>query len=255
MVTMTAADPEQPQPLSGQMVLWEDGDAPVDSALVGAAKVYVHTGKTTCRNEELAAEIVECVLLGVTERGVARRVGVSRNTVRATMELMESLGKLEPLKRRLSRKLGRLLELTTDEAMRMLEERRVPPNCIPIWYGVFSDKKGGLDQDAEMAGAPAKPALTPADLVAWRQRLVAWRESGADAQSAGAAAQVIDVQVSPPADPVLDPVGVRLPSPVAPGAPAPAAVLESSGDRAPAASGPVEDRGGGGLEAAGGPRS
>lgn len=240
------ATPDAATPISGQLVLWEDADLPADRAVVDAARVYFHNGKTTCRNEEQAAEIAELVLMGVSERAVARECRVSRNTVHAVMQLLEANGKLEPFKRRMSAKLGRLIEMTLDEAKRLLAERKVPANSIPIWVGVFSDKKGALDQDPEFGAAPARKVVTVEELVAHYAALR--RRSTADAQSAGGGAQVVEVQAEVVRDPVLDPAHAPLALPAVPVDAGLACPTRPAAVPVPTPPPPAVDRGGGGLQ-------
>jgi hypothetical protein len=131
-----------------QRPLFGDSQLPERSDLLGMVRGFQHTGKTTCKNEGLCWSICEDVLLGLSMRFIARKYCVSRNTIAAIVELMEKTGKMEPLKRRLSRKLGYAVELAVDNSIEMLEDKRVPANVLPVLAGIFFDKRALIDGDA-----------------------------------------------------------------------------------------------------------
>lgn len=95
-----------PLPESSALVEWATGQPELFSALeldveiVKAARVFLHTGKTTCRNEEAVAKIVAAASLGWSQRRIADQLGHSRATVGAVLERAAEAGKVEPLKDR-----------------------------------------------------------------------------------------------------------------------------------------------------------
>jgi transposase-like protein len=104
-----------------------DGTTPVDFGGLKAAReitegaVFAFTGKITSRNEQKAAGIALLRLSGVSKREIARRVGCSRNVIDAVIDKLEDLGKLEPLKDRLPRLLGRVAEDAAEAAREIID--------------------------------------------------------------------------------------------------------------------------------------
>lgn len=94
--------------------LFSDDFFPEQPALIEAAKSYEHTGTTASRDGERCAEIVEFLIVSGSARKTARKFHVGRNTLRGIVEVLERAGKLEPLKQRLTGKLGNLVEDTVD---------------------------------------------------------------------------------------------------------------------------------------------
>lgn len=142
---------------SEQPPLFSIFDLPTNPKLAGLAKdwepgKWKHTGAGLLSDEELCELVCTDILSGLSQRAVARKYGISRNSITPVMEELESRGKLEPLKRRLSRKLGIAFELSVETAIEMLEEGRVPANVIPVMGGVFADKKALIDGEPTSIG-------------------------------------------------------------------------------------------------------
>lgn len=110
-----------------------------------AAKRYVHTGKTTCRNEQLVADILEHYLQCNSLLAVARRFHVSPNTVKAVLGVFEAEGKLDGVKERLSGKLDTIAELAADTQIEMLNAGTVPAQVVGIMGAVAIDKRVMLE--------------------------------------------------------------------------------------------------------------
>lgn len=120
-----------------------------------------HTGKTLERREELRDLICTRLCEGMSIRAVSRAYGVGRNTVSKLVQRLEAAGKMEPYKKRVSAKLGALVEAGVDAFMEKLANDEVPVNVIPVAVGIFSDKKALLDGEATtIVGTTAKPELS-----------------------------------------------------------------------------------------------
>jgi transposase len=101
----------------------------------------------------------------MSERSVAAAFGVSRNTVSALVAEWEKLGKVEPLKQRLSRKLGLVVDLASDTIIERLRDGKIPDNVLPILFGIAFDKKSLLDGDPTVrVEERVELALSPTDL-------------------------------------------------------------------------------------------
>jgi hypothetical protein len=72
----------------------------VDVPVVRAARDFIHSGKTTTRQSELCALIIGATALGWSYRKIAAEYHVSRNTVKAVVQVAEKSGKVEPVRER-----------------------------------------------------------------------------------------------------------------------------------------------------------
>lgn len=84
--------------------------APV--AVVRAARSYAHTGKAITSDEARVGRIAVLAAGGWSVRSICRQTGESRNTVSAAVAELEKLGKLEPYREAVGR---RLAELVADQ--------------------------------------------------------------------------------------------------------------------------------------------
>jgi transposase-like protein len=178
-----------------------------------------HTGSTLERREELRAAICDRLCEGVSQRRIAREFGVSRNTLAKLIERLETAGKMEPHKKRMSRKLARVIEAGTEEFMTMLEEGRVPVNVLPVAVGIFSDKKALLDgEPTAIVTTTEKPAIQPADWDRWLESLP--RANGPiDSESTGNAQKTLQIPIISSYDTTRDTTTTPPDSTSAPAAP------------------------------------
>ncbi len=162
------AKPPEPA-ISTQPALFEPEQMPSQAQLLEGAKSYVHTGRTTCKDEERAEALVTAYIESHSLLSVARRFHVSPNTVKAVLEVFEAAGKLDDLKQRVARKLGTVAELCADASIEMLLAGKVPANVLPIMEGVAIEKKALLEGEATSRIEAA--VLAPVDLEAVRAYL------------------------------------------------------------------------------------
>lgn len=99
------------------------------------------SGAILGKDEELCEAIGIAVLRGVSDRKIARRYGVGRNSVQAIIRTLDRRGKLEPLKERLIRDLGEVAMMSMARMKEALEDDLVPPAALPIYAGVAIDKR------------------------------------------------------------------------------------------------------------------
>ncbi len=138
----------EPKPAEDQQPsLFSVLDLPTLPTLIEGAKQYIHTGKTTCKDEERAQAIAQAYLECGRILTVSRRFQISPNTVHAVIEVLERAGKLEGLKQRVCRSLGLLAEVSAERAIEMVADGKCPANVLPINVGVALDKKALLDGD------------------------------------------------------------------------------------------------------------
>ena len=177
---MAKAKPNQPAE-SSQPALFQPGQLPDAPGLMKAAHAHAHTGKTTCKDEELCEQMLSYYLSTGSLRAAAKRFQMSAHTISAVMQIYEASGKMAALKQRLSTKLGVSIELATDLLNEKLLDGSVQANVLPIVIGVGVEKKALLDGEAtsRVEAAPAAPAQLD-DLVSYLK-------------SQGVAAPAIDV--------------------------------------------------------------
>lgn len=109
------------------------------------AQAGKHTGTTLERRRALYDEICLRLAEGVSMRKISKTYGVSRNTLAGIQQRLVTSGKMEPYKKRVSAKLGAVVEMSADLLMERLESGDVPTNVLPIAMGVASDKKALID--------------------------------------------------------------------------------------------------------------
>lgn len=176
-------------------------DWPEQPALVEKVKDYCHSGRIATRDDARCEEIMRAVLTGESDRSVARRYQVARETIKAIRAEFEKAGKLRPLKERIVDELVSTAALALDNSIEMLEAKRVPPNVLPIMVGVYLDKAQGLMGLGEGKTA-AKEGGPPAE--EWLRRFEA-----ACKQLREERAQTIDVNSesveSSPKPPIIHP--------------------------------------------------
>jgi hypothetical protein len=112
--TVANACLELSEELASQPQLFDLEALPIDLEVTQAARRVANTGVATTRDEARALAIGACKLAGLTDAETARRLKCSRNTIAPVVEQLERSGKIPGLNSRLSSKLGRLAENTTD---------------------------------------------------------------------------------------------------------------------------------------------
>lgn len=143
-----------------------------------------HTGATLDRRAELRDAICLKLCEGVSIRSVCKEFGVGRNTVSKLVKRLEEAGRMEPYKKRVSAKLGQIVEAGTEEFLRKLDAGEVPVNVIPVAVGIFADKKALLDGEATtIVGTVVNPALTQDAYEKWFAALP--QANVVDAESTG----------------------------------------------------------------------
>ena len=106
------------------------------------------SGKIIERDKQLVEAILSAFAGGISQRRIAQAFKVSRNTVAALVDRATAAGKIEPIKKRLSGKLGRAIEAGIEQWIDAVEEGSISPSQIPVAVGIFSDKKALLDGEA-----------------------------------------------------------------------------------------------------------
>lgn len=119
---------------------------PVEIATVAAAKVFVHSGKITCRDEARAATIAVVYQQTGSKRRTAELCKCSRHTIDAVLAEMEAGGKLAPLKDRLPTLLATAAAEAAEWIREIIEERAISPEhaatlkALGVVAGIGADK-------------------------------------------------------------------------------------------------------------------
>ena len=160
-------------PLPGEMLTQPTFFAPepADVALCEAARVFLVTGKIVGKDAERAREVCERAIFGHSVRRIARDMCLGRESVKWILREADSAGKLGPLKQRMSRKAGAVIESCLDELQEKADAGTIPANVLPIVVGVLADKKGAWDGEQTTTGAPVAPLVTAESLRAMYEEL------------------------------------------------------------------------------------
>lgn len=170
-----------------QLFFQEVGEAAFFAGEASAdAKRYAqHTGTTVERRAEVVEAALTMVLQGMSQRRVARMLGLSRNTIAVLYRKWEQEGKLEPLKARLSARLGRAVEVGIEEWTEAAEAGLVPVQTLPVAVGIFTDKKLLLDGEVTVRIGHAKEEPSLEDVKRYIESLPGCSTSESDSDANG----------------------------------------------------------------------
>jgi len=150
-----------------QPMLWSEDQLPERPELVELVKQgFVHTGKNLVDgNEVLCAQVMEGFLRGVSGRQLARTHGISRNSISGIRTQMEARGMLEPLKKRIARQLGTIIEMGLEDFQDALSTGMLHPSQLPVPLGIFMTHKALVDGDPTVRVETGKPSELSVDQV------------------------------------------------------------------------------------------
>ncbi len=162
LVLAPVCDDSQPQP-----ELFSPDAYPVRPDLVQMVKgkSFLHTGAHLTKDEELCRGVCADLVLGASDRAIAKKWRISRNSIIGIEMAMRARGELEPLKQEISGLLGEVIVMGLRNYRDALAGGLINPAQIPIPMGVFIDKKGQLDGNVIPGTQLKAPELT-ADQVA-----------------------------------------------------------------------------------------
>ena len=100
-----------------------------------------YTGQRLLDDDRKCLRLVELMLMGCGTRKIAGVLHSSREAVRAARAALEAQGRILPLKERVVRLLGEVIELGAEQYEAALENDLVPVATIPIAVGIFCDKR------------------------------------------------------------------------------------------------------------------
>ena len=139
-------DPEEPDNLQPVLpVILDQADERLAAVFASTA---AFSGVLTERDQSLVDSILSSFVAGATQRQIAERFKVSRNTIAQMVRRAEADGRLEPYKARLSARLGRAVEAGIEHWTEAVEAGKVSASQIPVAVGIFTDKKLLLDGEA-----------------------------------------------------------------------------------------------------------
>lgn len=139
-------------------------DMPDQPVLERALVEYAHTGRAVFARPDILEDILSSLAAGVSQRSIARRHGVGRETIRVAARELARLGKLGPAKERLAARLLGCAEMGAETLAERLEDDALPPTALPIAIGVAIDKylllTGGPTQICEQKSrAPTREEI------------------------------------------------------------------------------------------------
>lgn len=145
------------------------------------AKTFLHTGVLTTKDEELCRGVCRDLLLGASDRQIARKWRISRNSIVGIELAMRERGELEPLKKAISDELGSIIVMGLRNYKDALAANLISPGQLPIPMAALIDKKGQLDGNVIPGTSLPAPELTAADVE--REILAMKRANSIDVQT------------------------------------------------------------------------
>src|SRR5437016_1810916 len=85
------------------------------------------------------------LLSGVSRRVIAERYNISRNTVNAIRQVMDSRRELEPLKKEIARRLDRCVIYSLENLEEALSDGDIAAGSLPVAAAILLDKKAALE--------------------------------------------------------------------------------------------------------------
>lgn len=116
------------------------GMAAYEPELVDAAKRYVVTGSTVCKDQERVEAIASDVLAGLSHTAICRKHRCAWQTVDQVMKHAEEVGKLTGLKDRLQRATSAAALMAWDQVNDTLARGEAPEQETSIVAGIATDK-------------------------------------------------------------------------------------------------------------------
>lgn len=165
----------------GQLTLWDQW--PEEPELVEKARDFLHTGRTSLRNDVRCHRICEAVLCGAPWRTICREFRVGHHTIQAIVRHYEESGKLVTLQKRLAGLWSDVALLGAWRLREKLAEDKVPVNVLGMVSGIATDKMLLLTGQATERIEQKRTVEVP-DLEAAWARLQAVRSRVIDVESA-----------------------------------------------------------------------
>jgi DNA-binding Lrp family transcriptional regulator len=154
------------------------------------AKVFRHSGKILFKRLRADPETCEAlcwaIKLGMSAREVARRFGMSPNSVVQIREAMDERGELEAIGRRIDRRLNQFVELGYEVIIEGAATGAIHPGQLPIPVLAADDKRRQRDAGMVVGTERTQAAVTMEQVMlaaALARRAI---ESGSDARAAKA---------------------------------------------------------------------
>jgi hypothetical protein len=115
-------------------------EMPDQPALVDRVREFLHTGVRVLPDVERVEGILRDLCSGLSQRQVASRWAVSRNTIRAVVAVCEQSGRMVGTKARLADDMMDIARLACENLREKLEDDAVADKVLPIVMGVAVDK-------------------------------------------------------------------------------------------------------------------
>lgn len=127
-------------------------------------KSYLHTGVLLTKDEELCRGVCADLLLGLSDRQIARKWRISRNSIIGIEIAMRDRGELEPLRKAISGELGEVILMGLRNYKDALSANTINPAQLPIPMAALIDKKGQIDGGVVPGTDLREAEITPEQL-------------------------------------------------------------------------------------------
>lgn len=165
-VRTAAVSDSSPMPAVNQAELFSPDAYPLrpDLVVMVKAKSFIHNGKLVTKDEELCRGVCADLLLGASDRLIARKWRISRSSIIGIEAAMRERGELEPLKQAISGLLGDCIVLGLRNYKDALVANTINAGQLPIPMAALIDKKGQLDGNVIPGTSLPAPELSAADI-------------------------------------------------------------------------------------------
>lgn len=122
------------------------------------------------RDEQLCRAVCRDLMLGLSGRKVAKKYGISRNSILAIEQVLRDRGELEPLRQEVMRLLDGFIYLGLERITEAIGEDEIHPGQLPIPVLAAMDKKAQLEHGIVLGTQRTIAEVTSEDVkVAWEK--------------------------------------------------------------------------------------
>lgn len=97
------------------------------------------------RDQERCEAICRDLMSGISRRLIAKRYGISRNSIHAIWEVLAERGGVEPLNKEIARRLNRCVTFSLENLEHALANNAIAAGSLPVATAILLDKKAQLD--------------------------------------------------------------------------------------------------------------
>lgn len=127
-------------------------------------KSFIHNGTLLGNDEELCRNVCRDLVLGLSDRQIAKKWHISRSSIVPIELIMRARGELEPLKQEISDELGEVILMGLRNYKDALAGNLVNAAQLPIPMAALIDKKGQIDGNVIPGTNLTAPEITAEDI-------------------------------------------------------------------------------------------